>query len=196
MNVDTDQFAAIKARADGMDLLAADVAEINRLLRGMHFDRTAAFAEGAAYEAEQALRRGPRHARPRGERSAPPPASAMRKVVMSDFETTAHALRRWAAQMDASDRAAVELLAWHEFWLRRAGFKAAAVVNRGVHLAVDWAAAREFADAGPRASTSEMAILDLAVAIGEDRFRFGIMGAAHSKAIAQAVARALGEDRQ
>ena len=114
---------------------------------------------------------------------------------MSDFETTVHALRRWAANMDASDRAAVELLAWHEFWLRRRDFTAAAVVNRGVHMAVDWAAARAFAETHPGASTSELAILELAVAIGEDRFRFRIMGAAHSKAIVRAVAQALGEDR-
>ena len=40
-----------------------------------------------------------------------------------------------------------------------------------------------------------MAILDLAVTLAEDRFRFRIMGAAHSKAIVRAVAQALGEDR-
>jgi len=33
------------------------------------------------------------------------------------------------------------------------------------------------------------------VAIGEDRYRFSVMGPAHSQRIAQAVARALGEDR-
>ncbi len=114
---------------------------------------------------------------------------------MSDFDTTAHALRRWAAQMDASDRAAVELLIWHEYWLRRASFTAAAIVNRGVHKAIDWTAARAFADSNPRASTSELAILDLAITLAEDRFRFGIMGDAHSRAIVRAVAQALGEDR-
>ena len=114
---------------------------------------------------------------------------------MSDFDTTAHALRRWAAQMDASDRAAVGLLAWHEYWLRRADFKAAAIEKRGVHLAIDWRNAREFLESGTRASTSELAILDLAVTLAEDRFRFRIMGDAHSKAIVRAVAQALGEDR-
>jgi hypothetical protein len=114
---------------------------------------------------------------------------------MSDFDTTAHALRRWAAQMDASDRAAVELLAWHEYWLRRADFKAAAIEKRGVHLAIDWRNAREFHDSGPGGSTSEIAILDLAVTLAEDRFRFRIMGAAHSKAIVRAVSQALGEDQ-
>jgi hypothetical protein len=45
------------------------------------------------------------------------------------------------------------------------------------------------------ASTTERAVLDLAVAIGENRFKFSIMGPANSRMIAQAVARALGEDR-
>jgi hypothetical protein len=112
---------------------------------------------------------------------------------MPDSRTTAHALRRWAANMDLSDRAAVDLLAWHEYWLRRSDFKAAATVNRGAHLAIDWRKAREFYDSGPGGSTSEMAILDLAVTLAEDRFRFRIMGDAHAKAIVRAVAQALGE---
>ncbi len=45
------------------------------------------------------------------------------------------------------------------------------------------------------ASTTEMAVLDLAVALGENRYKFSIMGPANSRMIAQAVARALGEDR-
>lgn len=114
---------------------------------------------------------------------------------MTDFDTTVHALRRWAAQMDASDRAAVELLCWHEHWLRRASFAAAAIVNRGVHRAIDWTAARAYCESGPGGSTSDLAILDLAITLAEDRFRFRIMGAAHSRAIVRAVASALGEDR-
>lgn len=113
---------------------------------------------------------------------------------MPDFDTTAHALRRWAANMDASDRAAVGLLVWHETWLRRADFVAAAVVNRGVHMAIDWTAAREFLSSGPSGSTSSLAVLDLAVALGEDRYRFSTMGTAHRRAIVQAVARAVGEE--
>jgi hypothetical protein len=114
---------------------------------------------------------------------------------MSDFDTIVHALRRWAEGMDRRDQAAVDLLAWHGGWLRRADFTAAAIENRGVHLAINWRRAPEFVDAGSVASTSEMAILDLAVTLAEDRFRFGIMGHAHSQAIVQAVACALGEDR-
>jgi hypothetical protein len=111
---------------------------------------------------------------------------------MPDFDTTVAALRRWAANMDRRDRAAAGLLAWHGHWLRRADFTAAAVEDRGVHLAVDWRKARAFCDAGPRGSTSELAVLDLAVTLAEDRFRFGIMGDAHRRAILHAVGVALG----
>jgi hypothetical protein len=103
-------------------------------------------------------------------------------------------LRAWTKDRDPHVRAAVELLIWKEFWLRRADFRTAAV-HRGRHEStIDWGAAREFADAGARASTSEMAILDLAVALGENRYRLSIMGHAHSRAIARAVAQAVGEE--
>ena len=39
-----------------------------------------------------------------------------------------------------------------------------------------------------------MAVLDLAVALGENRYRFSIMGPVNSRLVVQAVARALGED--
>ena len=77
---------------------------------------------------------------------------------------------------------------------RRAGFQRACVERDARKAWINWRKAREFADAGPTASTSEMAVLDLAVAIGENRFKFSIMGPANSRMIAQAVARALGED--
>ena len=37
-------------------------------------------------------------------------------------------------------------------------------------------------------------MLDLAVALGENRYRFSIMGPANSRMIAQAVTRALGDE--
>jgi hypothetical protein len=37
--------------------------------------------------------------------------------------------------------------------------------------------------------------LDLAAALGENRYKFSIMGPSNSRIIAQSVARALGEDR-
>jgi hypothetical protein len=117
---------------------------------------------------------------------------------MSDFDTTVRALRRWIANHDPNVRAAVELLGWHEHWLRRPDFARACIHDdRAIDgsARINWRQAREFFDAGPRASTSELAILDLAVALGENRYRLSIMGEALSRAIVQAVARALGEDR-
>jgi acetyl-CoA carboxylase beta subunit len=114
---------------------------------------------------------------------------------MSDFDTTVRALRRWTHNHDPHIRAAVELLIEHETWIRRAGFQRACVEQDGREAWINWRKAREFADSGSVASTSEMAVLDLAVAIGENRYRFSVMGSAHSQMIAQAVARALGEDR-
>lgn len=102
-------------------------------------------------------------------------------------------LRRWTCHHDLHVRAAVELLIEHGLWLRRQDFVRAAVRKNG-DTWIDWQEAREFVDAGARASTSEMAILDLAVALGEDRFRFNIMGPNHSRMIARAVADAVGVD--
>jgi hypothetical protein len=115
---------------------------------------------------------------------------------MSDFDTTVRLVRRWTHNHDLHIRAAVELLIEHETWIRRAGFQRACVERDARKAWINWRKAREFADAGPTASTSEMAVLDLAVAIGENRFKFSIMGPANSRMIAQAVARALGEDRR
>jgi hypothetical protein len=114
---------------------------------------------------------------------------------MTGFDTLVRLLRRWTADHDLHVRAAVELLIEHETWIRRADFRRACIEKDACEAWVDWRKAREFADSRPRASTSELAGLDVAVAIGEDRFWFSIMGAGHSRMIAAAVARALGEDR-
>jgi hypothetical protein len=114
---------------------------------------------------------------------------------MADTETLIKALRAWTREHDAHVRAAVELIIWHGFWLRRQDFVKAAVHRSRYEATIDWGTAREFVDAGARASTSEMAILDLAVALGENRYHLSIMGHAHSKAIARAVARAIGEEK-
>jgi hypothetical protein len=116
---------------------------------------------------------------------------------MSETETLIKHLRAWTRDRDPHVRAAVELLIWHGgggFWLRRQDFVKGAVVRRRGEAWIDWDAAREFADAGVRASSSEAAILDLAVALGENRYRLSIMGRVHSKAIARAVAQAVGEE--
>ena len=119
----------------------------------------------------------------------------MRKAVMSDFDTLVRLLRRWTHNQDPHVREAVELLIEHETWIRRADFQRACIEKDAREAWINWRKAREFVDAGSTASTSEMAVLDLAVAIGENRYKFSIMGAAHSRMIARTVARALGEDR-
>lgn len=113
---------------------------------------------------------------------------------MPDFDTIVKALRRWAAVQDAHDRAALELLAWHEGWLRRRDFLDAATGMHGRVMYLSWRKAREFHDSNPVGSTSELAILDLAVAIGENRYRLSLMGSGHAKAIVRAFAMALGEE--
>jgi len=93
-------------------------------------------------------------------------------------------LRRWTKDHDPHVRAAVELLLWHDFWLRRNDFREACVIVDHGDVRISWSSARGFCDQVSRASPSELAILDLAVALGEDRYRLGIMGSAHSRAIA------------
>ena len=102
------------------------------------------------------------------------------------------ALRAWTRNHDPHVCAAVGLLIEHDFWLRRPDFTRSCVRRSGREAWIDWQAARAFADAGPGASTSQLAILDLAVTLGENRFRLSIMGAANSRSIAAAVARAVG----
>jgi hypothetical protein len=114
---------------------------------------------------------------------------------MSDFGTLVRLLRRWTHDHDPHVRAAVELLIEHETWIRRADFQRACVELHAREAYINWRKAREFVDSGSKASTTEMAILDLAVAIGENRYKFSIMGPANCRMIATAVARALGEDR-
>ena len=120
------------------------------------------------------------------------PAEAVRT---SDLPGPGRARRRAAGLDRGHDphvRAAVELLIEHDFWLRRADFTRACIFRSGREAYVNWVAARAFMDAWMVASTSEMAILDLAVALGENRYRLSIMGAANARSIATAVARAAG----
>lgn len=111
---------------------------------------------------------------------------------MNDFDTLVTALRAGTRHQDGNRKAAVELLIWHETWLRRSSFVRAAIGTASDGRYIRWADAREFADSGPRASTSELAVLDFAVALGEDRYRLGIMGGAHAAAIVNAVKTAVG----
>jgi hypothetical protein len=119
-----------------------------------------------------------------------------RAAEVAGPDALAAALRNWTRGHDPHVSAAVELLIGHGTWLRRRDFIRAAVRKNGPEAWIAWMDARAFVDAGTRASTSEHAILDMAVALGEDHFRFSIMGHANSRLIAQAVARAVGEDQR
>jgi hypothetical protein len=89
-------------------------------------------------------------------------------------------LRAWTRQHDAPVWAAVELLIDHDVWLRRAEFRSACVHPdlRTGEVWVSWSAAREAFEAGrfDRSSSTERAVLDLAIALGSDRYRLRAMG--------------------
>jgi hypothetical protein len=114
---------------------------------------------------------------------------------VTDLDTLVTGLRAWTRDHDDHVRAAVELLIEHGVWLRRVDFTRECVRCDRREAWIDWAKARAFADRGAVASTSEMAVLDLAVALGENRYRLSVMGNVHSQWIATAVAGAVGVQR-
>ena len=102
------------------------------------------------------------------------------------------ALRKWAATQDDARKAAVELICWHEFWLRRADFRAACVARYSGYTVIRWREAREFAESGPRCSTSEEMVLRIAIAIALDDFGLAQFGSQHRRAVVRAFAAAVG----
>lgn len=115
--------------------------------------------------------------------------------TMPDLEELVTRLRAWTQGHDPHVRAAVNLLIWHEYWLRRRDFVRAAVIAAPREAWIRWDAARDFAEAGPRSSTSELAVLNFAIALGSDQYRFNHMGHAHAEAIVTAVREAFGLGR-
>lgn len=105
-------------------------------------------------------------------------------------------LRAWTRHHDRHVEAAVELLIGHEHWLRNDAFRRACVHvdRRAGDVWIDWRAAREAFDAGTfaYASSTERAVLELAIALGSDRYRFAAMGPANRYLVAVAVAAAVG----
>ncbi len=113
---------------------------------------------------------------------------------------TAAALRAAVADSFAGERAAVDLLIW-KGWPHRQDFLRACTSTSDGRTYINWAKAREFADraatggfGAPKASGSEVAILDLAAALGEDRFRLSALGSVHKAAAVEAFAAACGVD--
>lgn len=119
------------------------------------------------------------------------------------FEDLAARLRGWARGRTPHEQAAVELLIWHETWLRRPDFKGACITQRAAGLVarIDWEDAREFVGNGffalgepvVPASSSQRRLLDFAVALGEDTFGLAHMGHVHRWHMASAFAAACGK---
>jgi hypothetical protein len=109
--------------------------------------------------------------------------------------SVAAGLRLWAAGHGPHVQAAVGLLIGHEVWLRRVEFQAVCLHRDpdGGYW-IDWTAARAAFDAGlfTRASCSERAVLDLAIALGADRYRLTSMSTSRARLIADAVTAAAG----
>jgi len=121
----------------------------------------------------------------------------------TSFEDLAAGLRGWARSGTRHEQAAVELLIWHETWLRRPDFKGACITHRPARLLaiVNWREAREFIGRGYArrgqqavpASASQQRLLDFAVALGENMFGLSTMGMVHQWHMADAFARACGQ---
>jgi hypothetical protein len=115
-------------------------------------------------------------------------------VSTPTFPDVVRGLRSWTRTHDHHVRAAVELLIRHESWPRRKEFLDACVRGASDHdgtLYIDWSAARRDFDAGEfdRASSTELAVLDFAISLGENRYLFSQMGYGNSKLLARAALR-------
>ncbi|RTL61604.1 MAG: hypothetical protein EKK42_34525 [Pseudonocardiaceae bacterium] len=113
-------------------------------------------------------------------------------------ESAAVGLRRWARGHDPHVQAAVGLLIAHETWLHRNDFRTTCVDrDRDGTCWIDWADARRLFDAGrfAKASSTEIAMLDLVIALGADRYRLSQMDDAQARLITESVAAALGGAR-
>lgn len=110
---------------------------------------------------------------------------------MADFDKTP-GLRASLPRLDAPERAATELILWHEFWLRRADFTRECVRTAGSFTVIAWSKTGDFLGKNPRASSAELAVLQLADFIAVDPFRLSNFGHAHRQAAADAFAAALG----
>jgi hypothetical protein len=113
--------------------------------------------------------------------------------MATDFDDLVAGLRLRAGQQDAHQRAAVELICWHEFWLRRPDFLEACVQAYGGVPAILWSRAREFTESGPACSTSQLNVLRVAAAIGSNEFGLTGFGHIHRYKVAEAFAGALGQ---
>jgi hypothetical protein len=109
------------------------------------------------------------------------------------FEDLVTGLRRGTSTHDTNVRAAVELLIWHEYWLRRSDFRRACIRHVSGTPYIRWREAQSLTGDPPAgASSSQLTVLRVAVAVGLDDFRLSGLGHAHRRAVAQAFAETCG----
>jgi len=112
---------------------------------------------------------------------------------MADFDSLAAGLRRWTKDHDPHVRAAVELLISDGRWLRRRDFTSACAIEDPAETWISWRKASEFIESHrAAASTTEMAVLELAVAIGSNRYKLSYMNGEQAETVVKAFAAALG----
>jgi hypothetical protein len=113
------------------------------------------------------------------------------------MSTIAERLLAGAADHEPHRQAAIRLLIEddHSAWLDNEVFTNACVDDDGERAYIDWAAARTAFDNGAfdRWASTERALLDFAIAIGEDRFGFSGMNLRQTALIHIAMIRALPE---
>jgi hypothetical protein len=103
-------------------------------------------------------------------------------------------LRAWIEGHDAHVQAAVWLLLAHGVWLRRGDFLREAVVRSADgQYWIAFAPARAAFDRGlfAQASMTELAVLDLAIMLGTDRFALRAMGPDNARLVTTAVTHAV-----
>jgi hypothetical protein len=111
---------------------------------------------------------------------------------MDDAAALAAGLRKWTARLDGHVRAAVNLLIQDGRWLRRPDFTRSCLTrHEGGIIRVDWLAAKGLARSGD-CSTTEQALMYVAVAIAENEYRLTRMDDRQAGLIVRAFAEALG----
>lgn len=113
---------------------------------------------------------------------------------MTSLNDLVDQLLTWSDGQDPHVQAAVELLIEHGRWIADRGFRDACItVDDGIAW-IDWDGARTAYDAGRfgAASGSEKAVLDFAISLGEDRYRFDRLDSNNTRLALTAAARALG----
>src|SRR5260370_12667378 len=95
------------------------------------------------------------------------------------YEQAVTGLTGTARDVAPCQAAAVGLLLWHNSWLRREDFRRACL-SASPTVLLDWRAAAKFLAAAPvGASSSQVVVLEVAIALAEDKFHLTGLGHAH-----------------